>query len=470
MMTKQNTLTNGSILQAFIRLSWPIFLANLLQTAYQLVDTFWVGRLGASAMAAVSLSFPLLFLLSSFIGGLASAGTILVAQYFGKKDRAMVNHLAGQTIGFITVLSLIISTGGYLASQWLVIKIGASPEVAPLATTYLQISFIGLTASFFYTIYQSLMRGIGQVKIPMYLILASVILNCILDPLFIYGVGPLPAMGVAGAAWATILTEFLAALACLILIFQPRFGLHINGRHLWPDWQQIRRICQLGWPSSLEQSSRSLSMLLLTGLAASFGTTVVAAYGLGLRILSLAIIPAVSLSMANATLVGHNIGAQEYQRARKTSNLGLKLAFFSLSAFGLVLIALAPQIGHFFLPRDPEAVAMSSQFIRWISISLGLFGWQMIIMGSLRGAGKTRTTMILAVVNIVILISIAYGLANGLGWQEKGLWLAFPITNLITTIISSIWFWSTKWYYHNLTIQPKQIATEEALPIGESFP
>lgn len=470
MKTTPKPTTSGPILQAFIRLSWPIFLANLLQTAYQLVDTFWVGRLGASAMAAVSLSFPLLFLLSSFVSGLASAGTILVAQYFGKKDQTMVNHLAGQTIVFITALSLIISTAGYLASYWLIIKIGASAEVAPLATAYLRISFIGLSASFFYTIYQSIMRGIGQVKIPMYLILASVILNCILDPLFIYGVGPLPAMGVAGAAWATILTEFLAALACLILIFQPRLGLHLTKHNLWPDWRQIKKIFQLGWPSSLEQSSRSLSMLLLTGLAASFGTTVVAAYGLGLRILSLAIIPAVSLSMANATLVGHNIGAQEYQRARKTSNLGLKLAFLSLSAFGLALVALAPQIGHFFLPRDPEAVAMSSQFIRWISISLGLFGWQMIIMGSLRGAGKTTTTMILAIFNIVILVSTAYGLAYLAGWREKGLWLAFPITNLVTTIISSIWFWSTKWYYHNLTIQPEQVAVEEAIPIGESFP
>ncbi|NCU44291.1 hypothetical protein EOM71_01275, partial [Candidatus Falkowbacteria bacterium] len=194
------------------------------------------------------------------------------------------------------------------------------------------------------------------------------------------------------------------------------------------------------------------------------------AYGLGLRILSLAIIPAVSLSMANATLVGHNIGAQEYQRARKTSNLGLKLAFFSLSAFGLVLVALAPQIGHFFLPRDPEAVAMSSQFIRWISISLGLLGWQMIIMGSLRGAGKTTTTMILAIFNIVILVSTAYGLAYLAGWREKGLWLAFPITNLVTTIISSIWFWSTKWYYHNLTIQAEPIVESNVISLADHNP
>ena len=204
--------TKGPIVKALIGLSLPIVFGNILQTAYQLIDTFWVGRLGAVAVAAVSLSFPVIFLLISLGGGLAIAGTILVAQYKGRGDTKQVDYISAQTLLLMVVISAVVSCFGYMISGPVMKLIGAGPEVLPAATSYLQISFLGMIFMFGFFVYQSLMRGVGDVKTPLYIVFTTVLMNLVLDPLFILGWGPIPAYGVSGAALATIGTQGVAAI------------------------------------------------------------------------------------------------------------------------------------------------------------------------------------------------------------------------------------------------------------------
>ncbi|MCA9386075.1 MATE family efflux transporter, partial [Candidatus Dojkabacteria bacterium] len=164
-----NKLTEGSILKSLVLLAVPIIFANVLQTAYQLTDTFWVGRLGTEAVAAVSISFPLIFLIISLGAGLAMAGTILVAQYKGKDDKATVNHITSQTILSVVVISAVLSLLGYLLSPELIKLMGAEAEVYSNAVLYMKVSFIGIVFVFTYIVFESLMRGVGNVKIPVFI-------------------------------------------------------------------------------------------------------------------------------------------------------------------------------------------------------------------------------------------------------------------------------------------------------------
>lgn len=186
---KSAQLLEGPILKSLITLSAPIVLANILQTAYQLTDAFWVGRLGGAAVASVSVSFPIIFLSIAIGAGLAVAGSTLIAQYVGAKKEGMVNHVAAQTFLMVIVTSVILGTIGYFLTPSILRLMGVAPEVYDHALGFMRVSFIGLVFTFGFAMFQSIMRGIGQVTMPMYIVLGTVLLNFILDPLLIFEIG-----------------------------------------------------------------------------------------------------------------------------------------------------------------------------------------------------------------------------------------------------------------------------------------
>jgi len=228
MKNKKNNLIEGSILKSLLILSIPIIFSNILQTAYQLTDTFWVGRLGTEAIAAVTISFPIIFLIISLGGGLAMAGTIFVAQFKGKNDKKAVNHITSQTLLMVVFISIVLATIGYILSPFFISLMGVEKSVFSGAVSYMKISFIGMIFMFTYMVFQSLMRGVGDVKTPMYIVLGTVLLNLILDPLFIFGYGFIPAYGVTGAAIATIGTQGLAAIIGIFLLLKGKHQIQVH--------------------------------------------------------------------------------------------------------------------------------------------------------------------------------------------------------------------------------------------------
>lgn len=450
------SLTEGSIVKALIALAVPIILANILQTAYQLTDTFWVGRLGVEAVAAVSLSFPIMFLLISLGGGFAIAGTILVAQYKGKKEQQNVDHIAAQTMLMVLILSIILSTFGYFLSKPLMILMGAEPAVLGGAVSYLQISFIGVIFLFGYFVFQSLMRGVGDVKTPMFIVLGTVLLNLILDPLFIFGFGPIPAFGVSGAAIATIGTQGLAAIIGIIMLFSGKYGIHLNREYLKPNFTIIKRMFKLGFPASIEQSTRALNFTVMTLLVASFGTLAVASYGIGFRILSFVIIPALGLSMANSTLVGHNIGANKIERAAKTSQVSSMIAFITLTVVGILLFFFATPIVKIFIPGDIAVIQISSSFIKIMALTFGFIGVQQVLTGTLQGSGNTMLSMTLSIATSwVINFPLAYILSKHTSLGINGLWWSFPISNILGAIIIYVVYRNGSWKSKKITEEIK---------------
>lgn len=448
---KKNHLLEGDVFKSILIISIPIIFANILQTVYQLIDTFWVGRLGAEAVAAISLSFPILFFLTSLSMGFTMAGSILVAQYNGKGDKRRVSLATGQTFSIVISIAIIVSIIGYFLANPLFNILTEDPFVLSQGVSYLQISFLSMPALFIYAIFQSALRGVGEVKLPMILIFITVVINFFIDPLFMYGWKFIPAMGVKGVAWATLLTEYLSALIAVAIILRGKYGFDISLSDLRFKKKWVLKIFKLGLPSSLEMSSRSLGMFLMMIVVSSFGTVVVAAYGIGIKILSFVIIPAMGFSISTSTLVGNNLGAKQYLRTEEIVKTGMKIGFWTLTILAVIIFISAQNIASFFIPNEFAVIAETTTFIRMISLTFGSIGIQMVIIGTLKAAGQTTTSMFLAIIYTVSLFILSYLFAYLLSFGSLGIWITYPVANIFALLFALYFYKQKKWLSNNLT-------------------
>jgi len=466
MINKAKSIIKMPVFKALFTLAIPVIMANLFQAMYQLTDSFWVGRLGGAALAAVSICSPIIFLAFSIGIGLAIAGSTFVAQYFGAKNNKMVSHAAAQTILMIVFVSLIFSIVGFLLSPQILHFMGANSEVSSMALGFLRISFISIIANFSFFIFQSIMRGIGRPIIPVYIVIITVLLNFILDPLFIFGFGFIPAFGPTGAAIATLLTQLLAAIIGFIILFGGRHGIHLKIIDFVPDFKFIKKAFLIGLPASIEQSSRSLAMVLMTSLVAGFGTIAIASYGAGSNIMQVALFVAIGLAVANGTLVGQNIGAKDINQATKVIKLSSFIGFISLSFIGFIAFIFSKQFISFFIPNDLSVINEASVFIRIISVSFGFIALQMIFGNVFTAAGQTMTTMVLSISSQwIIQIPLAYFLSKYTGLGLQGIWLSFLINNIIVAIVGFILVSRGNWKKGRIIEEDKLIGqvSEEAL-------
>ncbi len=418
-MQKGKSLNDSKLIKTLFTIAWPIIMANILQTAYQLIDTFWLGRLGANAVAAVSISFPILFLILSLGAGLTLAGTVIVSQYKGANDQKMIDFTSSQTVVIVFLISILLAFLGYVAASPLMSLVGAGPEILNDSVTYFQVSSFGFVFLFMFFVFQSLMRGIGNVLLPMYIVLGTVLLNLVLDPLFIFGFGDIEGYGVEGAAIASVITQGLSAAAGLYILFRGKQGIKIKLSCMKLELQWVKRMFELGIPASLEQSSRAAAMTVMVMLVTSYGSEVVAAYGIGARILSLVIVPSIGMGIATTTLVGQNIGA----------------------GIGLLLFLFAENLTAFFVPNDPQVIKDGAEFIRIMSLSFGLLGVQQVLNGVFNGTRFTQASMLISIFSLwMVRFPVAFILSSKTTLGFEGIWWAFPISNLIAALVAFIYY------------------------------
>lgn len=465
-MADRKQLLEGPIGAALLRLALPIMLGNLLQTGYQLTDAFWVGRLGASAVAAVSITFPVSFLVIALGAGLAIAGATLTAQYMGAGRQDMVNHVAAQTMLMVALTSAVLGAGGYALAPHLLRWMKVAPDVYAAALGFMRVSFVGMIFVFMYAMFQALMRGVGQTRVPLMIVLGTVILNFVLDPAFIFGWGPLPAFGVMGAALATLATQGLAAMLGIAIFLRGRHGIQLTWRGFTPDLAYVKRAFILGLPSSVELASRGLGPLAMSFLAAGFGTVTLAAYGVGTNILQFITIPAMGLSQAVSALVGQNMGAGNVARAERTARLGAFAGLAVLTIVGGIAFVCAEHLIAFFVPADAAVIAEGARFVRIMCLAWGGIGVQLCAVSAFRASGNMVIAMAIAVVfQLGVQVPLAYGLARGTGLAEAGIWWSFPITSVMAAVTSALWFAQGGWKKTRLTEEKRQIAgvTDEAI-------
>ena len=479
----EESITEGSLVRPLFQLAWPIVVIQLLQVTYNVVDTLYLGRLSAEAVGAVSLAFPLIFLLIAVAGGFTTAGAILVAQYTGADGDRSAGMVAGQTIFTVSVLSVLIGVSGYFytrpALELLPSDADTAATVIPLAADYMEVIFVGIPLMFGFFVFSALMRGYGDTRTPMAVMLVSVVLNVLLDPFFIFGFADNPLFqwlvgipvlgaldpvalerslfaatgfagyGIEGAALATILSRGVATAIGLWLLFGTGLGPAVTVRHLTPDLGFIRDIFRLGLPSSVEQTTSALAMITLTAMVVTFSPPVVAAYGLGNRLISLVFLPAMGLGRAIDTMVGQNLGADRADRAARSVTLAAGTGAGVMFLVAVVAVAFTePIVGAFLgdVPDAPATIGHAVEYVRIRSVEFAFIGVSQVILGAFRGAGNTKTAMVISILTLWVgrVASVGY-LVFIAGWGETGVWVGMALGNVLGAIVGVAWFARGTW-------------------------
>jgi len=420
-------------------------LANLFQTLYNFVDRFWLARLGKLPIAALALSWPLVFLVLSLGSGITVAGTTLVAQYTGARRPEDANLAAGQVISFTGVLAVILGLAGFFAAQPILRLMGAESSLIAAATSYLQIIYAGIPLMFGTFVVTALLNGVGDTVTPMILMGISVALNLILDPFLIFGWGPFPEWGIAGAAAATVISRGLIALLGLLWLFSGRLGLHLRPHHLRPKWGVIRKIISIGGLASIGQAGTSVGFAIMNGALARIGTVVLSAFGIGNAFISIVLMPAMGLGQATATMVGQNLGAERPDRARRSVWSGMAISTAILASAAIVVLFFRHHLIGFFL-SDPDVLAVGNEMLFIVALAFPFMGIIQVIMGTYQGSGHTAYSMFFGLFRLWVLrVPLVFLLAFGFHLGASGVWWAMFASNSITAAVCLSFFLKGNW-------------------------
>ncbi|QCC50882.1 MATE family efflux transporter [Halapricum salinum] len=436
-------LTSGGIGWPLFYLSLPIVVTNLLQTAYNLADTFWVGRFSTTALTAITFSFPLVFLMFAMAMGLAIAGSVLVAQNIGADDESQAQFAASQTVVFSLTVSLGLGLAGYAVVEPVLGLLGADAAVQVLAADYMRVIALGMPFMFGFAVFISLMRGYGDTVTPMLVMLGSVVLNIAIDPFLIFGWGPFPQLGITGAAIATVFSRALAMVVGLAIMFRGSYGVEIHLSQMRPDFAYWGKLLRIGVPGSVEVTGRALSVTVMLFIVGQFANEVVAGFGVVARVNSIVFLPAIAVSQGVETMTGQNVGADRLDRAERTNNFAAKILFAVLAAMGVFAFLFAESIIGVFT-SDPKVIEPGATFLRYAAPSFGFIGIMRAYIGGFRGTGGTLTAAAITVVMLwVVRLPIAWFGAGSIG--QEGVWAAFAVSNVVGAGLAWAWFRRGGW-------------------------
>ena len=442
--------TEGNIAKQVISFTVPIMFGNVLMSIYGIINMIWVGRLlGHEAVAAVAVSLPIIMLMPAFLIGLGMATNVLIAQAFGRKDTTMLKKILSNSFFASTIFCLLISIIALLFRRQLLEWVHAPLEIQEMALSYLTIITATLVFQFFINWMNGMLRGLGDAKTVEKILILLAVFNFVFVPLFILGIGPLPPLGMAGAAWGTALA---AVATCVIgYIYLLRFNPYINMRN-WDyslDWHIIREVFVIGVPASLQMIVVSLAGVIIIALVNRYGTAVTAAFGIGMQIDMLATIPFISIGMAATTIAGQNLGAQKLERVFQTLRISVYFGLAVALVCTAVLLLFPHYIGAIFLEKSAEntrVLHIVRDYYHWIAFIFPCFAVIFAVQGVLRSAGDTMALLALSFVAMfVIRIPLAYGLAGPLGFKQDGIWMAMLMSSALAVGLNWLYYTKGPW-------------------------
>jgi len=438
-------LTRGPVLKALTVLSTPMLVSALLQNLQSVIDLFWVGRLGPSAVAAVAMSGTLLMVLFPMLMGMSVGTVALVARAIGAEHYDDAAAAAAQSLLLSVLMGVVSGALGWFLTPALFRLLGAEADVLPAGYAYLRISLAGSLTSFALFIGNATLQGAGDTVTPMAIMAVANLLNLVLDPLFIFGLGPFPAMGVDGAALATVLAQAAAAALSLRTLFSGQARIHVRRAQFRPDARLAWRILRIGIPGSGQMLSRSLMGLVLMRVVAGCGTIAVAAYGTGMRFHMITLMPAFALGGAAATMVGQNLGAGNPNRARHAAWLaaGIDVALMVVAAVFFAGCA-RPLIRAF--NADPRVVAIGAEYLCTVSPFYVFTALGIVLGRALNGAGDSLWPMIFTVVSLWgVQVPLAVHFSATWASRTQGIWWAIALATVLHGLLITAWFETGRW-------------------------
>ena len=424
-MFAKRDLTQGSIPRGLLGFALPLILGNLLQQLYNLADTWVVGRfIGEGALAAVGSSYTLMTFLTSILLGLCMGSSVYFSIQYGRQDPDRLRNGIFQSFLLIGGLTLLLNLTVYLALDGILVLLQIPPDILGLTKEYLQWIFAGMVATFLYNFFANLLRSVGDSATPLVFLGISVVLNIGLDILFVVPLG----MGVRGAAMASVIAQFVAGLGLFLYTWFAFPALRVQKRHRYWDRAALKNLLNLSLFTCLQQSVMNFGILMVQGLVNSFGTAVMAAFAVAVKIDTIAYMPVQDFGNAFSTFVAQNYGAEKRDRIRTGTHWAVFwVVLFCLVIGGLVCL-LAPRLMAAFVGGDAaEVIAIGTGYLRIeAAFYLGI-GILFLLYGYFRAVNRPAVSVVLTICSLGTRVLLAYTLSALPALGVNGIWIAIPI-------------------------------------------
>lgn len=437
--------TTGSINRAILLLAIPMVLEMAMESLFAVVDVFWVAHLGPNAVATVGLTESMIILVASVALGLSLSTTAMVARRVGEKDHEGAAVAAVQAIAIGLLVALAVGVIGVAEGPALLRLMGAPPDMVRVGSSYTRIMLGGCATVVLIYLNNAIFRGAGNAAIAMRVLWFANLVNLILDPCLIFGLGPFPRLGVTGAATATTIGRGLGVVFQFVMLARGTDRIRIGLKQLRLNLGVMARLVRVSITGILQFLIAHTSWIGLVRIVAMFGAAAIASYTIAIRIVIFAILPSWGMSNAAATLVGQNLGAREPERAEKSV---WKTGFYNmlfLGALGVFFILFAEPVIRLFT-TDPAIVPLAAACLRLLSYGNIFYAYGMVMVQAFNGAGDTVTPTIVNVFCYWLWeIPLAYWLAIHAGLQARGAFLSIPIAEGTLAIVSMILFRRGRW-------------------------
>ncbi|MCX7709546.1 MAG: MATE family efflux transporter [Clostridia bacterium] len=464
-------LTVGSIPQHLLTFSIPMLVGNLLQTGYSIINTIWVGnQVGEDAVGATAVSFPIVFIMIALASGITLATTILVSQHYGAKEYNMVERVVNNSFALALIIGIILTIAGILSSDFLLRLMNTPPSIFVMASSYLKISLAGFILMYFSFLITSILRGIGDTLTPLFFMFIGIVINAVLDPFLIMGIGPFPKLGLNGAAYASLIAQAVAFILAWFYLNKQNHFVAINPKKFILDKQITLLLFKIGFPSIIQQSLVSIGNAFITTFVNAFGAAAIAAFGAAGRVDSIAFMPAMSLSMAVSALTGQNLGAQKPERVKEIFKWGIVMT----SVITIIISVIAVSFPHLILSmfgfgQTESGFQIGVGYLRIVGASYILFAIMFISNGIINGAGHTMTTMMFSLLSLwIVRVPFAW-ILSGMAFDKfsnssnrffqslstrifshfryglTGIWISIVISFTVVMTISLMYYFSGRW-------------------------
>lgn len=434
-------MTAGSISKRMIFFALPLLLGNLFQQMYNTVDSLIVGNfLGSSALAAVSSSGSLIFMLIGFLSGISSGAGVIVSRYFGAEDAKGVHRAVHTTVAFGLVAGALMTVAGVLLSPQILRWMGTPESVMPESVTYLKIYFSGSLGFVMYNIFVGILQAVGDSRHPLYYLMISSVINLVLDVVFIRDFHT----GVGGAALATVISQVFSAILCFIQLLRTDDSYRLQVTKIRFDLQMLGQIVRIGLPSGVQNSIIAFANVVVQSYINAFGEMAMAGYGAYSKIEGFAFLPINSFTMAMTTFVGQNLGAGQLERTKRGARFGSLAAVILAELIGIVVFILAPQLIAAF-DSTPEVVRFGVEKARTAALFYCLLAYSHSVASILRGARKAIVPMII-MMSFWCVIRVAFlAISIPLTHSIQMVYVVYPLTWALSSIAFFFYYRHANW-------------------------
>lgn len=471
-------LTQGPIGPALLMFALPTLGSNVLQSLNGSINAIWVGRfLGEKALAATANANILMFLMFSIVFGFGMAATVVIAQSVGARDLDSARRAFGSAVGFCTILALIVASAGWIFAPQLLNVLATPPEAFDMALAYLRVSFVALPASLLGVMIMMGLRGAGDSRTPFLFMLLSVGVDLVFNPILILGLGPVPAMGIAGSAAATALAGFISLIGVIFYIYRKDLPLRLRHKeltYLRPTAGQIRLLVGKGLPMGLQMVVMSLSGLVMIGLVNREGLVTTAAYSAAQQLWTYLQMPAMAMGGAVSAMAAQNMGAGRWDRVGRIAYFGIGYLLLMTCVMLAIMLAFHEPLLAMFVGSGSPVIPVAWHMQLLASGSFILFGCSMVLFGVLRANGVVVVPLLIMVFNLfAVRLGFYYAAYPSIG--ADAIWLSYPVGSAFSLIAAAAYYWQGGWKKAKLLVPPsieecQESTHAESEPAGRIAP